>query len=223
MLAGYRWPGNVRELANAMERVALFSDTEEITAAIARLPRRVTGRRRDDAGASPPPARWTTPLRARIEAGAARATGATSAARRSRSGISRNTLRARMDKYGLRSQDPAPSSAARGARPSPVQGDGSAPTQWERRHLAFLRVRLLAASAVDVARVLEMVGDKVRAFGGRHRRVGPHGRDRRLRPRAGRQRAEPRRPCRSRDPARGGPRAHRGQRGRRCRHGHSLR
>ena len=30
-LAAYRWPGNVRELANAMERVALLSDGDEIT------------------------------------------------------------------------------------------------------------------------------------------------------------------------------------------------
>ena len=33
-LVAYRWPGNVRELANVLERVALLSDTDEITAAM---------------------------------------------------------------------------------------------------------------------------------------------------------------------------------------------
>ena len=33
VLVAYHWPGNIRELANAMERVALLSDRDEITAA----------------------------------------------------------------------------------------------------------------------------------------------------------------------------------------------
>ena len=35
----YTWPGNVRELANLMERVAVLSDAEQVTAAALRLPR----------------------------------------------------------------------------------------------------------------------------------------------------------------------------------------
>ena len=38
-LLGYTWPGNVRELANVMERVALLSEAEQVTAAVLRLPR----------------------------------------------------------------------------------------------------------------------------------------------------------------------------------------
>ena len=34
LLVAYRWPGNVRELANALERVALLSAADEITAAM---------------------------------------------------------------------------------------------------------------------------------------------------------------------------------------------
>src|SRR6266542_2000324 len=34
LLVAYRWPGNVRELANALERVALLSVTDEITVAM---------------------------------------------------------------------------------------------------------------------------------------------------------------------------------------------
>ena len=38
-LLAYTWPGNVRELANVMERVALLSEAEQVTAAALRLPR----------------------------------------------------------------------------------------------------------------------------------------------------------------------------------------
>src|SRR2546422_2927158 len=38
-LHAYSWPGNVRELANLMERVAVLSDAEQVTAAALRLPR----------------------------------------------------------------------------------------------------------------------------------------------------------------------------------------
>src|SRR4030095_4451957 len=38
-LLAYTWPGNVRELANVMERVALLSEGEQVTAAALRLPR----------------------------------------------------------------------------------------------------------------------------------------------------------------------------------------
>ena len=38
-LQAYTWPGNVRELANLMERVAVLSDAEQVTAAALRLPR----------------------------------------------------------------------------------------------------------------------------------------------------------------------------------------
>jgi hypothetical protein len=47
--------------------------------------------------------------------------------------------------------------------------------QWHRRRLAFLRVRLLAPSPGDGPRMLETVGDKVRAFGGRIEESGPTG------------------------------------------------
>jgi DNA-binding NtrC family response regulator/tetratricopeptide (TPR) repeat protein len=172
MLAGYRWPGNVRELANAMERAALFSDTEAITAASLEF-LTGSGARRDDAGMVAAGS-LEDALRARIEA-ALRENGGNILRTAVGLGISRNTLRARMDKYGLRSQGTAPSRAARGARPSPALEDHPAPTHWERRHLAFLRARLLRPSAVDAVRALEMVGDKVRAFGGRIEESSPTG------------------------------------------------
>jgi transcriptional regulator with AAA-type ATPase domain/tetratricopeptide (TPR) repeat protein len=173
MLAAYRWPGNVRELANVMERAALFSDTEAITAASLEF---LTGNeaRRDDAGAVAAAGSLDDALRARIET-ALRENGGNIRRTAVDLGISRNTLRARMDKYGLRSPGTAPSRAGRGARPSPAQGDHRAPTYWERRHLAFLRARLLRPSAVDVVSALEMVGDKVRAFGGRIEESSPTG------------------------------------------------
>ncbi len=80
-----------------------------------------------------------------------------------------------MDRYGLRQPGPA---APRTLRPEPEPAPAAAAPaspQWDRRHLAFLRVRLLASSAVDVARALEVVGEKVRAFGGRIEESSPTG------------------------------------------------
>jgi two-component system, NtrC family, response regulator AtoC len=126
MLAAYRWPGNVRELANAMERAVLLSDAEAITAAS--LDFLKGDARRDDAGAVAAAGTLDDTLRARIET-ALRENGGSIRRTAVGLGISRNTLRARMDKYGLRSPGTAPSRAVRGARASPAPGDGSAPTQ----------------------------------------------------------------------------------------------
>jgi two-component system, NtrC family, response regulator AtoC len=177
LLLAYPWPGNVRELANAMERVVLLSDTEAITAgmldflASEALPAReaveagnvadtATGESLDAA------------LRARIEAalrdheGNIRRTAAAL-------GISRNTLRARMDKYGLRHRARASGAdrteSSRGSlTPAPVTA-----VQWERRHLAFLRAQVRSSATVETARGLEMITEKVRSFGGRLEESGP--------------------------------------------------
>jgi len=172
MLARYRWPGNVRELANAMERAALFADTETITAAS--LDFLSDGPRRDNPGAVADAGSLDDTLRARIGS-ALRENGGSIRRTAASLRISRNTLRARMDKYGLRGQGKVPSRSARGARPSPARADHGAATHWERRHLAFLRARLLRPSVVDGVGALELVGDKVRAFGGRIEESSPTG------------------------------------------------
>jgi transposase-like protein len=168
-LVAYPWPGNVRELANAVERVTLLSVTDEITAAMLDFLVRAPA---DAAPVSAPPVPGSLDdaLRGHVEA-ALRASGGNIRRTAAALGISRNTLRARMDKYGLRNSE----SALRAPPRTPPPLEGSVPTEWERRHLAFLRARLLPSSTVDVNTALEVITDKVRSFGGRIEDSGPAG------------------------------------------------
>jgi DNA-binding NtrC family response regulator/tetratricopeptide (TPR) repeat protein len=173
-LMAHRWPGNVRELANAMERVALLSDRDEITAAMLDFLTPDAAVEPADAGNVADAGSLEGTLRARIETGL-RASGGNIRRTAAALGISRNTLRARMDKYGLRQHDMM---RLRTLRPVP----GSIPTvapsalpQWERRHLSFLRVKLPESPTVEVGRALEMIGEKVRIFGGRVEDPSPTG------------------------------------------------
>src|SRR6266542_2914098 len=179
LLAAYRWPGNVRELANAMERVVLLSETDEIPPAMlgfltndAEQTTDAVGavEARDAGGAG---GSLDDVLRVRIEGGL-RDTGGNIRRTAAALGISRNTLRARMDKYGLRHHD-APPTVSRRVSTSPAATQHPAPTHWERRLLAFLRVRLLPSTTVEASRALEVVGEKVRSFGGRLEESSPTG------------------------------------------------
>jgi DNA-binding NtrC family response regulator len=99
-LMAYPWPGNVRELANVMERVALLSDAERVSAATLRLPRvpRVAATA-SRAGATVD--EQTASLeRARIEE-ALRAEAWNISRAAARLGLARNTLRYRMERHGL--------------------------------------------------------------------------------------------------------------------------
>ena len=178
VLGAYRWPGNVRELANAIERVVLLSDADEITAEMLDF---LTEDTHTGESVHPADARdaasagsLNDALRARIEAALRDSSGNI---RRTASalGISRNTLRARMDKYGLRHHGASPVSPER--RPAEPLSKPRAATsvQWERRHLAFLRARLLASTSVEGSRVLEVTVEKVRSFGGRLEDSSPTG------------------------------------------------
>jgi transcriptional regulator with AAA-type ATPase domain/tetratricopeptide (TPR) repeat protein len=188
-LRAYPWPGNVRELSNVVERAVLQSSDEQITAEHLGL------------GPAAPP----EPSPARAEAlsldDALRGhlvevlgqTGWNISRTAALLGISRNTLRARMDKYGLRERDTAPKPApprARGAPsppPRPVAA-GRAITampppasgrRWERRRVALLRAALVPSASADApqetARVLEVLVEKVRTFGGKVEGLGPIG------------------------------------------------
>ncbi len=107
-IAQYGWPGNVRELANAMERVVLFSDRDPVQPEDLGLPSTATGDTRiavaptgaveidfPDSGIS-----LEAVERALIERALEKASGNRSAAARLL-GISRDTLRYRMEKFAL--------------------------------------------------------------------------------------------------------------------------
>src|SRR5262245_2423116 len=172
VLAAHRWPGNVRELANAMERVVLLSDGDEITVAMLDFltPYAIDGAAVDVVSDGS----LEDALRTRIQA-ALRASGGNIRRTAAALGISRNTLRARMDKYGLRHRDQALTAGSPSTPESILTMAPWASAEWHNRRLAFLRVRLLAPSPGDGRRALEIVGDKVRAFGGRIEESSPRG------------------------------------------------
>jgi DNA-binding NtrC family response regulator/tetratricopeptide (TPR) repeat protein len=204
-LLAYRWPGNVRELMNTMERVALLAEASVVTADMLSLPER------GKTAAAPPapseaPARGTPASLASVVDSAERshlqaaleATGWNVTRAAARLGISRNTIRYRIEKHGLRPGAPGPPRRARRKPPSPTSGgvDASplpaAPAEaaaagshavpgairWERRRLAVLQTTLMSdreAGPLDTWRSTETLLDKARSFGGRVEELGGGG------------------------------------------------
>ena len=206
LLMAFPWPGNVRQLANVMERVALLGDAQEVTPQVLGLPSAPS-----PAVPAAPDQRGTASMEAAMR-GHLRDTleqhrwniSHTAVAL----GISRNTLRARIEKYGLREQSrvarspvpprPAPAQApptpARPGvpeAPAPIPAMEPGPTaasllvaepastkiRWERRQLVFLRLVLADPSGGnsrhDTSRLLEVLIDKARSFGGRVEELSP--------------------------------------------------
>lgn len=108
-LKAYPWPGNVRELKNVIERSALLSGEEGITADSLDLSAVIAARPPARRGAPPPmPDGGVDTLagaeRTLIEAALQETGGNTSEAAR-RLGVTRMALRYRMEKYGIRPSD----------------------------------------------------------------------------------------------------------------------
>ena len=177
-LLAYPWPGNVREVANAVERVALLSDSAVVTAASLALP--VTTRAEPARATAPPAARPAArrdatdadPQREQLVDALEREGGNVSRAA-VRLGLTRNAIRYRMEKYGLsggpRVSAAPPESPAPAATPV-APASPSLAIRWERRRLAFLRVRVLESdepAARVPSRVLQRIVDKIQSFGGR--------------------------------------------------------
>jgi tetratricopeptide (TPR) repeat protein len=182
-LQAYRWPGNVRELSNVMERVALLSEASAVTAEMLELPTALLaypseeapggalGRLEEGAG---------SPEREQL-LDALRQTGWNITRAATRLGLTRNTLRYRIEKYGLRpgaSPAPARRQAEPGPVPPPTVPAGAPPIlsatagiRWERQRLTLLRAALVPpaeeASPLDASRHIETLVDKVHSFGGR--------------------------------------------------------
>jgi transcriptional regulator with AAA-type ATPase domain/tetratricopeptide (TPR) repeat protein len=182
-LLAYTWPGNVRELANLMERVALLSDAEQVTAEALRLPRTVrrplgggrAGERVDD--------QIAFLERARIDE-ALRAEGWNISRAAARLGLPRNTLRYRMVRHGL-AEDSDGASERRSEPHAPRPGDEglrggasarSPAVRWQPTRITFLQAQALDAGGVTVEhermRCLEAIAAKVSDFGGRILDVG---------------------------------------------------
>ena len=185
VLAGYAWPGNVRELGNVVERVALLADEPVVTAAMLALP--VTTTADDRSGAEPALAMSSRDqMRAHLLQ-VLTETGWNISQTAIRLGVARNTVLARMARFGLNT-----STAASPARPRPGGGPrrdapATAPTDvsvplvataravWEPRRVALLRVDVVVnpARSADASRALDEVIGKVQVFGGHIVELGP--------------------------------------------------
>ena len=180
-LRAYPWPGNIRELSNVMERVALLSEAREVTPEMLALPAAAPS-----AAPGPERAEPGRTLEAAVDdverehlLAALRETDWNVTRAAMRLGISRNTLRYRIEKHGLRpgAAPPRRRGTAAPAAPSPAVTPGAAPAAApagparERRRLALLRAALSVPPGADAPlvsrRALELLGDKARAFGGR--------------------------------------------------------
>jgi DNA-binding NtrC family response regulator/tetratricopeptide (TPR) repeat protein len=127
-LMSYSWPGNVRELGNLMERVALLSETPQISAAMLNLSDApAVASPVLDAPAPNVPA-WAQSMSSDVGSldhamadhirSALEQTGWNLSRTAARLGIARNTLRVRIEKLGLR-QGGAKASAPQRAAPRP--------------------------------------------------------------------------------------------------------
>ena len=196
-LLAYAWPGNVRELGNLMERVALLSSESQVRAGALGLP--------DLASASAAVAASASSLDDAVRDRVVDVLQQTSwniSRTAALLGISRNTLRARIEKYGLRQgETPAASTPPpprrpepRRARPAPPPAEPSplepprpalgmtsspTPLRWERRRVTLLRATLIALSSpealLETGRALEVLLDKIRSFEGRIEGRSPAG------------------------------------------------
>src|SRR5262249_53619422 len=156
-LAAYEWPGNVRELGNVIERVALLGDESMITAALLALP--VTATVEDQLSAEPMPAHTS---RDRMRAHLLEVlteTGGNISQTAARLGVARNTVLARMARFGLRTSAVAHPARSRSSdalrRDGAVTARTDTPTPlvatsravWEQRRGALLRVDVVVHAA----------------------------------------------------------------------------
>jgi predicted ATPase len=173
-LAAYPWPGNVRELGNVIERAALLADASTLEASDLALP---GARSTADVGgpstsAGPP----VDGLRQELERALAdNAWNITRTA--ARLGVTRNTVRARMARYGFRAPAEAPLEPHE-TPPTVAEVDASERLRWERRWITVLRVAVHPAGGTTVyqlAPTLDELVVKARSFGAHVDELNPGG------------------------------------------------
>jgi DNA-binding NtrC family response regulator/tetratricopeptide (TPR) repeat protein len=194
-LVAYTWPGNVRELANVVERVVLLAEGSVITgdalAALEERPARavaVASTIRDPAGA---PVTHDQAMRQHYLA-VLEQTGWNVSRAAALLEITRNTLRARIERFGLQrpgrgtagprppasvprpaspsEEAPEPASAGASPRAAPARAEPRT-IRWERRWVTFVRALVGTPDEPDDPwlqnRGLDLAVEKVLGFGGR--------------------------------------------------------
>jgi transcriptional regulator with AAA-type ATPase domain/tetratricopeptide (TPR) repeat protein len=189
-LLAYRWPGNVRELGNVIERVALLAERDVVTADVLGLDVPADVPAAPEASATPDMQSADEAAGEHLRATLER-TGWNISRTAAVLGLSRNTVRARIARFGLVHGAPAgapPSPARRAPRPAPSRVTPPAPAEarpeapatpapirWERRPVTFARAAAVVGEEeqlVDTSRALDMIVDKFRTFGGRIEEIG---------------------------------------------------
>ena len=189
-LLAHSWPGNIRELSNVMERVALLADAVIVTGALLGLPEESPRGGTASAGPGSLHDAMGGHLRSVLEE-----TGWNISRTAARLAISRNTLRARIARLGMRREAGAPPAreprAGRPrvpvapvpsvAPPAPPGTPEPAALRWEGRQITFLRAWLAPAPDQDelseANRALEALVEKIVTFGGRVEELGHAGLD----------------------------------------------
>jgi DNA-binding NtrC family response regulator/tetratricopeptide (TPR) repeat protein len=192
-LEKYPWPGNVRELSNVIERVALLSQARVVTTSVLDL-EPVESESRYLAPSFPQrggdlPALDRAMADHLLEA--LREGDWNISRTAAKLGIARNTLRARIAKYGLqptaspRAEAPAHVSAPDLTTPAPepvptpaIEPRTRPRVKWERRRISLLRVSLesRATDALsDRTRALEEALAIIQEFGGQLQDLSPDG------------------------------------------------
>ncbi len=196
-LLAYPWPGNIRELGNMIERVALLAEGTVVGADNLELPTGGPAPRAPVVAPAPAalPASLDEAMREHLLA-ALTQTGWNISRTAALLGISRNTLRARIEKFGLRGSVPGTPPARPVARPAgapaPLRAEPepaampSAPSapapsaiRWESRRITLLRASLVTPEGdeglSDTSRALDVLLDKAKSFGGRIDELGRRG------------------------------------------------
>src|SRR5262249_4956492 len=157
LLTVYRWPGNVRELGNIVERTVLLTDGALLTGADLALP--VSAGR---AVSAPRTVESSERELARV----LEETGWNITRAAARLQTTRNTVRARITRAGLR-----PPREGAGTRPveAAVPVESPRAVTWEPRRLVFVRAQVVAAAEPDsrVGHGLDIARDKLLGFGAR--------------------------------------------------------
>src|SRR6266849_6934198 len=183
----YGWPGNVRELSNVMERVTVLAEAQVVTEEMLNLPAApAVGMPKPGAESEVRPLRHELGSLEREQLlQALNETDWNLSRAAARLGIPRNTLRYRIiEKYVLQrgSAPTGPPPARRPRAATPETGPASAypsTPRWEQRRLTLLRAVLVVPTSADqslhASRALEVVAEKVQAFGGRIEERSPTG------------------------------------------------
>jgi transcriptional regulator with AAA-type ATPase domain/tetratricopeptide (TPR) repeat protein len=189
-LLQYPWPGNIRELGNVIERVALLVEGDEVEADHLDLPEA-----RDHAatGTAAPPAAPTLADAMRDHLLATLEHTRWNISKTAASlGVSRNTVRARIERFGLTRDtlEPQPRSAplravalapssSRRPPPEPVPATAALSVRWEQRRVTFLRVVMFKTTEeralLKTSPALDILMEKARSFGGHIEELGPRG------------------------------------------------